>query len=399
LSHDRRSRHNAARDEDDWVPPPWNRVASEDIEAPRATRRPNYETPVPTNLKPPPPRTLKPHESGFVLGMAVAPAVVGLLALSVSFLPILSSGGSVPRGLMIVIAIQVIAVGILKASEYLHLMRIWFSTLICSAVLVPLLALQVTLLREPYVSWGRGSASPPLVATLVVAMVLLVCAVWAVATSWDDPDQAGLLFMPQAMVVPALIGMRSTILESATLRIFGQILCLAAIAIAISWLLPPAMRLLTPPIAIAVEFVWSWRCRLLRCGQSTERRRFDRPGRTRPALSNGGRLLLAGPWCRDRHQRRRSPTSEVAFNFRSCNEERRPKSAASPRVFQVRCRELPDFVAVHADAIHRVPFRLGVGYGHRAYRVIAAQAHKLHTLGCAADQRDLGDRDADHLSA
>jgi hypothetical protein len=190
--------------------------------------------------------------------MAVAPAMVGFLALSVSFLPFLSGGGSVPRGLMIVIAVQVIAVGILKASEYLHLMRIWFSTLICSAVLVPLLALQVTLLREPYVSWGRGSASPPLVATLVVAMVLLVCGVWAIATSWDDPDQAGLLFMPQAMVVPALIGMRSTILESATLRIFGEILLLASIATAISWLFPPAMRLLTPPIAIAVEFVFLW---------------------------------------------------------------------------------------------------------------------------------------------
>lgn len=220
--------------------------------------RPSFESPSRPTKTPPTIEAPKPHESGFVLGMAVAPAVVGVLALTVSFLPFLSSGGSAPRGLMLIILIQLLAAGLLKITEYVHLIRIWFSTLICSAVLVPLLALQVTLLREPYVSWGRGSASPSLVVTLIVAMVLLVGAVWAIATSWDEPDQAGLLFMPQAMVVPALIGMRSTILEGPTLRIFGEILLLAAVATAISWLLPPSMRLLTPPIAVAVEFVLLW---------------------------------------------------------------------------------------------------------------------------------------------
>lgn len=200
----------------------------------------------------------KPHESGFVLGMAAAPAGVGIVALAVSFVPFLSAGGSAPRGLMVIIAIQVAAAAVLKASGYVHLVPVWFSTLICSAVLVPLLALQVTLLREPYVSWSRGSASPAMVATLVVGMVLLVGAVWAVVTSWSDPDQAGLLFMPQAMVVPALIGMRSTILEAPALRIVGEILLLAAVATAVSWLLPPAARLLTPPIALAVEFILLW---------------------------------------------------------------------------------------------------------------------------------------------
>jgi hypothetical protein len=190
--------------------------------------------------------------------MAVAPAVVGLVAVGVSFMPFLTGGGTVPRGLVLLFVVQVCAAAILKASDYGHLVKIWLSTLICSAVLLPLLALQVTLLREPYVSWGRGSASPAVVATLVVAMVLLVGAVWAVSASWSDPDQAGLLFMPQAMVVPALIGMRSTILESPALRIFGEILLLSAAAIAVSWLVPYTYRLLTPAIAVAVEFVLLW---------------------------------------------------------------------------------------------------------------------------------------------
>jgi hypothetical protein len=190
--------------------------------------------------------------------MAVAPATVGMLALLFSFVPFLTGGGNVPRGLLFIIVVQAAVAALLKATDYTHLVRVWFSTLICSAVLLPLLALQVTLLREPYVSWGRGSASPAMVATLVVAMVLLVGAVWAITANWNEPDQAGLLFMPQAMVVPALIGMRSTILESPALRIFGEILLLSAIAIACSWLAPPALRLVTPPIAVAVEFILLW---------------------------------------------------------------------------------------------------------------------------------------------
>jgi hypothetical protein len=190
--------------------------------------------------------------------MALAPAVVGMLALLISIVPFLSGRGSIPRGLIILIVIQAAVAGSLKAVEHHALMRSWISTLTCSAVLVPLLALQVTLLREPYVSWSRQSAAPALVATLIVGMVLIVGAVWTIATSWEDPDAAGLLFLPQAMVVPALIGMRSTILERPALEILGEILLLAALATAVSWVLTPTTRMLTPPIAVAVEFVILW---------------------------------------------------------------------------------------------------------------------------------------------
>jgi hypothetical protein len=198
------------------------------------------------------------HESGFVLGMAIAPAAVGFAALVISFLPILAGRGSFPRGLMLLIFMQGIVYLVLRAGDRHPLMRSWISTLICSSVLVPLLTLQVTLLREPYVSLARDSAAPSMVATVIVSMVLLAGAVWAVATSWENPDESGLLFMPQAMMTPALIGMHSTILQRPALSMLGKVLFLAAAATAVAWLLPQASRLLVPPVAVAVEFVALW---------------------------------------------------------------------------------------------------------------------------------------------
>jgi hypothetical protein len=254
LTGDRRTRATAPRD-DDWVLPAWNPEPA--AETPRPTTRKSNIEALP-ELARPPQRLTRPHESGFVLGMAIAPGVVALLSIVVSFLPVLAGTGSVPRGLMLVIAAQAIAFGVLRAGEGHPLMRSWVSTLICSAVLLPLLALQVTLLREPYVALARQSAAPSMVATFIVTMVLFVGAVWTVATSWENPDEAGLLFMPQAMMVPAMIGMRSTILQGPALEMLGKILFLAAVATAVAWLLPQPSRLLVPPVTVAVEFVALW---------------------------------------------------------------------------------------------------------------------------------------------
>ena len=203
-------------------------------------------------------RSLSAHESGFVLGMAIAPAMVGFLAIVVSFIPLLAGTGSIPQGLILVILFQFGVTAFLRASDNHPLMHSFISTLICSAVLAPLLALQVTLLREPYVSVSRDSAAPSMVATLIVSMVLIVGAVWSVASSWESPDEAGLLFMTQGMMVPALIGMRSTIGQDPALRMIGQVMLLAAAATALAWILPVSSRLLVPAGAVAIEFVFLW---------------------------------------------------------------------------------------------------------------------------------------------
>jgi hypothetical protein len=120
------------------------------------------------------------------------------------------------------------------------------------------MALQVTLLREPYVSWTRDSASPSMVATLIVCVVLSAGAVWTVVVNWSEPDVAGLHFMPQAMIVPAIIGTRSAISEVDALDTAGKVLLIAALATSAAWLVPPGPRILVPPIALGVEFVVLW---------------------------------------------------------------------------------------------------------------------------------------------
>ena len=265
MSYDRQSRRSSRRD-DDWVPPPWNPTAAQSdhdhpvwIPEPVAQDRREPERRSGSDRGPARGTApVRPRESGYLLGLAAAPTVVGVLALVASLFSALSGGGSVPRGLVLIVFVQLVAAGLLRATEHGALMRSWIATMIVSAVLVPLIALQVTLLREPYVSWERGSASPSLVATLVVSVVLFVGAVWSVATSWAEPDVAGLLFLPQGMIVPALIGMRSAIQEQPAIEMLGYMMLLAAGATAVAWMVPPASRILAPPFALAIEFVLLW---------------------------------------------------------------------------------------------------------------------------------------------
>ena len=190
--------------------------------------------------------------------MAIAPVTVGILAGVFSQLTMFAEGGRIPRGLILLVLIQLAAILLLRINDDHPLVNSWVSTLGASAVLVPLLALQVTLLREPYVALGRGSATPAILATVVVGLVLIVGAVWAVASSWTEPDQAALLFMPLGLLPPAMIGMRSTILQGPALELLAEVLLLAALATAIAWAIPPNLRIFVPPVAVGAEFILLW---------------------------------------------------------------------------------------------------------------------------------------------
>lgn len=170
----------------------------------------------------------------------------------------LAGGGSLPLGLIVVILTQVAITAALHVNGRTALVPSWLAAMICSAVLLPLLALQVALLREPYVSWSRQSASPAMVATVVAGMTIAAGATWAIAVGWEHPDEAGLLFMPQAMMVPALIGMHGTVMQRPALQMFGAVMLLSAIATGVGWLLEPATRVFIPAGALGVEVLALW---------------------------------------------------------------------------------------------------------------------------------------------
>lgn len=197
--------------------------------------------------------------SGAILGLAIAPAITGSAALVLGILPVFSSpAAATPRGMLALLLLQVAGLFAARLLNAPILVLSWTTTLFASCLLGPLLALQVTLLREPYVSLARHSATPALFATFVVAIVILFGAVWCVVVGWSDPDRAALLFMPAGLLWPAMIGAGSVVSQRAALLTIAHVTLICAVAIAISVVLPPFSRIFVPAGMLAIQFVLLW---------------------------------------------------------------------------------------------------------------------------------------------
>lgn len=238
----------------DWTPPPWHappasarapaarRARERDAVAARAGRRVAVSDPT----------------RRVVLGLAIAPGLTGAIALLFSLASPLSGFGAIPLGLLLLIVIQVTSYAVTRGEASGPLARAWLTMTVTTVGLVPLLALQVALLREPYVALSRGSATPALIASAVVVGLLLVIAGWCAIGYWETPAEAALVFMPVALVVPAFIGLRTTIDQRVALEALAEASLLAAGATVIAWSLPRPARPLVPPAALAVQFVALW---------------------------------------------------------------------------------------------------------------------------------------------
>lgn len=197
--------------------------------------------------------------SGEILGLAIAPAMTGVVCLFLGVVPLFSTAAStIPRGMLFLILLQFGGLLFSRASQSPALVLSWTACLFVSALLAPILALQVTLLREPYVSLARHSAGPALFATLIASIALIVVAVWAVAVGWSEPDQASLLFMPAALLWPAVIGIGAVVSQRSALFTLAEVSLICALATAVSVLLPPFTRVFVPAGTLGAEFVILW---------------------------------------------------------------------------------------------------------------------------------------------
>ena len=235
--------------DDDWTPPAWAHPV-ESVPAPPSRPSGAFYQPGTT-------RRIDIRGSGAILGLAIAPAVTGAAALVLGLWPTFSSPvGATPRGMLTLLFLQLVGLFTARVLNAPILVLSWTTTLFVSCLLAPLLALQVTLLREPYVSLARHSATPALFATLVVAIVILFGAVWCVVVGWSDPDRAALLFMPAGLLWPAMIGAGSVVSQRAALLTLAQVTLICAGAMAISVVLPPFWRIFVPAGTLAVQFVF-----------------------------------------------------------------------------------------------------------------------------------------------
>jgi hypothetical protein len=160
--------------------------------------------------------------------------------------------------MLVLVFLQLGGLLVSRSSPSPALVLSWTACLFVSALLAPILALQVTLLREPYVSLARHSAGPALFATLIAAIALIVAAVWAVAVGWSEPDQAALLFMPAVLLWPAVIGIGAVVSQRSALLTLAEVSLICAAATAISVLLPPFTRVFVPAGTLGAEFVILW---------------------------------------------------------------------------------------------------------------------------------------------
>jgi hypothetical protein len=193
-----------------------------------------------------------------ILAIAVPQGVTGLVALFVSAVGLLIAMPELPLAIFFILGVQIVGYLLTRYEAPTGMRMAWIVGAIETAVILPVVALQTMIAREPYVSQSMGSAGPVLVATLVVAFVLIGVALYVAAVSWQHPEEAGLVFMPLALLTPAVIGARNDVLEESAVRALAQASLLAAGATVIAWALPRKMRPFVPAVALGLQFIALW---------------------------------------------------------------------------------------------------------------------------------------------
>jgi hypothetical protein len=127
--------------------------------------------------------------------------------------------------------------------------------LLVLGLVFPVLVVRQSVVQVPYLSNDNGTLLAPLLTTLGMALVLILIAMTCAVLSNEDPEYAGVLFLPAAMLVPLLAGPTEiTSFRSALLGIFLIYLSVAFLTVVAS-ILPGALPTLVAPVAIALEFV------------------------------------------------------------------------------------------------------------------------------------------------
>lgn len=127
--------------------------------------------------------------------------------------------------------------------------------LLVLGVLFPVLVVRQSVVDIPYLDRSTGTLWPPLLATVGVAVVLLGLALASAVLSNEDPEYAGVLFLPAAMLVPILAGpVDVTDFRTSVFGIALIYLVVAGLTVVAS-VLPGAFPTLVAPLAIAAEFV------------------------------------------------------------------------------------------------------------------------------------------------
>jgi hypothetical protein len=120
---------------------------------------------------------------------------------------------------------------------------------------MPILALQAAASRVPFVALARGSAGPLLWLTFAAAIALAGLWVFAAYQTDRAPENGSLLYLPAALLVPAILGAPGSLDEVATLTMLGQAFLVAGAAIFLGHLLSARWRPLAGDAAFGAQFI------------------------------------------------------------------------------------------------------------------------------------------------
>lgn len=123
------------------------------------------------------------------------------------------------------------------------------------AIVFPALVVRQGMIRIPFVDQSNGTLLVPTVATLVVVLCLGLVALACAILSQEDPEYAGLAFLPAAMLVPVLAGQNGPAGLASTLWTLAVIYLLSAVLTVVASVLPGGFPSLVTPLAIAIEFI------------------------------------------------------------------------------------------------------------------------------------------------
>jgi hypothetical protein len=183
--------------------------------------------------------------------MLVTAALALTGALDLLPLPVVSA----PVRLLLVLAALVIGIGLTVALDRPAARPYWQMGLGSVLILMPIVALQASASRVPFVAVSRGSAGPLLWLTFATVLTLLGLWLFAAYQSDQSPENAALLFLPAALLVPAILGARGSLGEASVLAMLGEASLLAAAIIFIAVLGPARWRPVAGGAALGAQYL------------------------------------------------------------------------------------------------------------------------------------------------
>jgi hypothetical protein len=193
---------------------------------------------------------------------AIARAAPALLAATVALIGALDSfalpTGATPVRIGAVILVLAIGAGATVLMDRPGPRPYWQMALLVTLILFPIVTLQASASRVPFVAIGRGSAGPLLWLTLANAVAL--CGLWFFAAHQanEAPQDGSLIFLPAALLIPAMLGAPGSLDETSALTMLGEAFLVAGIAVFLGLLAPASWRPLAGAGALGTQYSLLW---------------------------------------------------------------------------------------------------------------------------------------------